>query len=192
MPRLRELDVRASLLGVRRLFGAPLIDLRLLTICSPPELALDVVAENKSLARLERLHIDAASGSFGPREPVPFVYVSDQLRAFLAATHFTSLSALTLRVHDLGDEGCALIARSGLLRQLRRLDLRYCGISDDGAEALARSPDLKNLEWLDVGGNQMTPMGAARLQEAAPEAEVKWDSTWGDYPFFDGGGDAIV
>jgi hypothetical protein len=97
---------------------------------------------------------------------------------------------LTLRIPVLGDEGCAAIARSGILRHLWRLDVRNCGITDDGAEVLARSPDLAHLERLDVGGNRITRLGAARLQESG--IHVQWDSTWGDYPFLEGGGHAIV
>jgi hypothetical protein len=192
MPRLRTLQVRASLLAVRQLFGIALPDLRSLGVYSPSELALDVLAENQSLAQLGRLYLDAGWDLRSLGEPVPFVFVADHLGPFLAAGQFASLTDLTLRAHDLGDAGCAAIARSGILRRLKRLDLRYCDITDVGAEALSRSPDLRHLEWLDVGGNQITPIGVSRLQETAPETRVQWDSTWGDYPLPDEGGDMIV
>jgi uncharacterized protein (TIGR02996 family) len=195
-PQLRELDVRASGLSHLALGRMSLPQLRSLVLDYLLISPLAVLSVNPSLARLERLFVWQRAPVPGgveedferaPDDPVDFV--NRELRLFLAA-QFDRLTDLTLRIPVLGDEGCATFARSGILRRLKRLDLRNCGITDEGAEALARSPDLKNLEWLDVGGNRITPMGAARLQEA--EIRVQWDSTWGDYPFLEGGGDAIV
>jgi uncharacterized protein (TIGR02996 family) len=196
-PQLRELDVRAAGVPWLALGRVNLPQLRSLVLDYLLTSPLAVLVVNPSLARLERLFVwqrapvpGGAEEDFerAPDDPVDFV--ARELRLFLAARQVDRLTDLTLRIPVLGDGGCAAIARSGLLRRLKRLDLRNCGITDEGAGALARSPDLAHLDVLDVGGNRITPIGVSRLQEA--QIRVQWDSQWGDYPLPDEGGDAIA
>jgi uncharacterized protein (TIGR02996 family) len=194
MPLLRVLDVRAEEVPVRDFVRLQLPNLHTLVLDYADESGLEFLSGNRSLAHLERLSI---SVRFGRQElgrefffGHPYWLPPDELRAFLTSPYFERLHDLSLRIGSLGDQGCREIARSGILRRLKRLDLRNCGITDEGAEALARSPDLAHLDRLDVVGNRITPMGAARLQESV--IRVQWDSTWGDYPLPDEGGDMIV
>jgi uncharacterized protein (TIGR02996 family) len=200
MPHLRELDIRAHGFDSFNLFsgplGGPMPNLRAFTHDFASSQVLSSLAGNNSLRRLKHLFVwwrdGAAAGTFTQEvtQDVVDEFVRHDLYVFLRLRQFDSLTDLTLRTAAMGDAGCAEIARSGILRRLKRLDLRNCGITDEGAEALARSPDLAHLDRLDVGGNRITPMGAARLKEA--EIHVQWDSTWGDYPLPDEGEDMIV
>jgi hypothetical protein len=81
------------------------------------------------------------------------------------------LRVLVLRNSDLGDEGCAEIVRSGLLRRLKVLNLRGGRVTDAGAAILAACPDLKNLEVLDVSGNALTKTGLAALRATGIRVE---------------------
>jgi hypothetical protein len=195
MTQLRELDLRAEWINRDELFTLPLPSLQGFVVDFLAHIPFAVLAGNGTLTRLERLFLCTTDER---RAPIPVNMTIEltapfdllELRTFLVAPQFSKLSDLTLRTQHLGDYVCTEIARSGVLRRLKRLDLRNCGISDNGAIALARSPDLAHLEWLDVGGNRVTPIGVSRLQEH--EIYVQWDSTWGDYPLPDEGGDAIV
>lgn len=205
MPQLQGLELRAAGVDAEALFRL-LPCLRSLFVDYLGAAPLRVLAGNSSLARLERLflHVRPAAPvgvpvapqagdsdsefelSLEPEEDWP----REHLRPFLAAPQFTNLTDLALRNSRLGDTGCQEIARSGILRRLKRLDLRNCDITDAGAEALAASPDLSRLEWLDVGGNRLTLTGVSRLEEAG--IDFRWDSQWGEYPDPPLGEDVIV
>jgi uncharacterized protein (TIGR02996 family) len=195
MAQLRELDVRAEWIDPNEFFALPLPELRALRTDFLPYLPVAVLAGNLTLMKLERLFVATTDER---RIPIPEAMTVELIapldvrdfRLFFAAGQFRGLTDLTIRSQQFGDQICAEIARSGVLRRLKRLDLRNCGISDDGAIALARSPDLAHLDVLDVGGNRITPIGVSRLQEA--EIRVQWDSQWGDYPLPDEGGDMIT
>jgi uncharacterized protein (TIGR02996 family) len=187
MPELRELDVRADRVGAPLLFSRPLPHLHTLHVDFLGFPWLKALAENQSLTNLERLFLWVRDAG-APADPTgageslpggPDEFAASELRLFLSAPHLDRLADLALRTHLIGDAGCAEIARSGVLRRLKRLDLRNCGITDTGAEALTRSPDLGHLDWLDVGANRLTPAGVARLQES--DIRVQSDSQWGEY-----------
>lgn len=194
LPNLRALDVRAEGLPVRELVQLQFPHLRVLILDFAAEAGLEMLAGNRSLANLARLAVivrfgmRAPAAAFDAYEGGRYYWLpQEELRAFVTAPYFGRLTDLTLRIDTLGDGGCREIARSGILRRLKRLDLRNCGITDAGAEALARSPDLGHLDLLDVGGNRLTPTGVSRLQEA--ETRLQHDSQWGDYFVPDAGGD---
>lgn len=206
-PQLQGLELRAAGVDAEGLFRLPLPCLRSLFVDYLAAAPLRVLADNRSLARVERvfLHVRPAGAVGVPgtaqddqSNEIDFELVleapedwgSEHLRPFLTAPQFDRLTDLTLRYSQLGDAGCQEIARSGVLRRLKRLDLRNCEITDAGASGLADSPDLRRLDWLDVGGNRLTMIGVNRLEETG--IRVQWDSQWGEYPDPPLGEDVIV
>jgi uncharacterized protein (TIGR02996 family) len=112
---------------------------------------LEILADNPSFASLERLRIHPAhsyptEGSLLRRAGVA---------ALLRSPHFPALRHLHLHASDLGDEGCADIIDSGILKRLETLDLRHGRISDAGARLLADCPDIKRLKYLSLADNEL-------------------------------------
>lgn len=125
-PQLRDLDLRAAGVVQLELARVSLPQLRSLTLDYLQSSPLAVLAGKPSLANLERLFIwvrpEPAAGQGPEGEVVDFELSLDlsgdfgvgELRPFLAARHFGRLTDLTLRIPELGDEGCEQIARSGI------------------------------------------------------------------------------
>jgi Ran GTPase-activating protein (RanGAP) involved in mRNA processing and transport len=86
------------------------------------------------------------------------------VRELLHSPHLAALKELHLRASDLGDEGCAEIVRSGILKRLEVLDLRFGRVTDTGARALAECPDVRRLRRLTLEDNQLTNAGQALLR----------------------------
>jgi hypothetical protein len=64
------------------------------------------------------------------------------------------------------DALCAVIARSGILGQLRVLVLGLDDITDMGAHALASSPELRRLERVELRAARLTEVGRQVLRAA--------------------------
>jgi uncharacterized protein (TIGR02996 family) len=187
MPQLTHLTLFAEQIP-EGVLGLSLPNLRSLTLrfvipITVPNQTLAAIpfqtlAANTSFSGLERLFLS--------NEPVVDAngHMLDStvgdLGRFLTAPRFRRLSDLTLRIPDLGNDGCVEIARSGILKRLKRLDLRQCNLTDEGAMTLTRCPDLARLERLDVGQNQLTGVGIDALLEVG--IPVQYDSQWGEFP----------
>src|SRR5262249_46896481 len=78
--------------------------------------------------------------------------------------HLKGLAELTVNLFTHGDEGCAEMGRSGVLRDLEVLDLSYGTITDEGAHALAAGTDWSRLKKLVVTGNYLSTTGVRLLR----------------------------
>jgi uncharacterized protein (TIGR02996 family) len=164
-PRLEELYLNTSLLGIEDLFALPSLDnLRVLQyyygndyMGDNPEgvYPLTVLANNSSLQRLTTLRLHP-----GRDETIDL----DQLEAVLYSSHLPSLTHLQVRMTLFGNQGCGAIVESGILRKLKVLDIGYGNMTDEGARLLAGSSDLKHLDLLDVSRNALSWRGVEELQ----------------------------
>jgi hypothetical protein len=147
------------------MFRQALPDLRVLQAYNLFDHATATLVENTSMSKLTHLlfHSHADDPCIDQRGP----YLTlDDLRRVLAARHLQSLTHLQFRLSDIGDQGCALIARSGILKRLKVLDLRHGRITDRGVGHLLACPDMKNLARLDLSRNTISAQGVARLQSS--------------------------
>lgn len=165
-PRLEELHLLARTEpndSPEAIFRLPLPNLRVLRAYHLYDHATATLAANRSLKGLTHLlfHSHADDPCFAQRAP----YLTlDDLRRVLASRHLKGLKHLQFRLSGVGDEGCALIARSGVLKRLDVLDLRHGCITDAGIRHLVGSPDLPRLTHLELSRNALTPRGIALLQ----------------------------
>jgi hypothetical protein len=146
------------------------------------ESALSGLAANRSLGRLERLHLYPWNYSYVDTIP------GNEVVALIRSRHLKSLTHLELHYYDGGDEICRAIARSGILKRLELLQLQFGDITDEGACRLAKSPDLKHLERLDLSANAIMDAGLEALRKTGVNlvAEGQVDpSTWEDLDEFD-------
>ena len=163
MPRLEELYIFADGANLEALLRMKtLANLRVMQIYHNWDYPLETLARNSAFSKLTHLLLHPkARGHWSDSE----VYITAEgVRALLASRHLQNLTHLRLRLTRLGDAGCEMIVRSGVLKRLKLLDLRHGCIGDDGARLLANCPDLKNLELLDLSRNKMTDTGIAALQ----------------------------
>jgi hypothetical protein len=86
--------------------------------------------------------------------------------------YLKGLTHLVLHQSDLGDEGCAEIIASGILKRLKVLDLWSGRITDVGARRLAECPDLQRLKRLNLAQNGLTFEGDLALMSWGIDAEV--------------------
>jgi hypothetical protein len=101
----------------------------------------------------------------------------EDLEALVHSPYLPRLAHLRLRLHNLGDRACAVLAASGLLGRLKTLDLRHGFITDEGARILAACPHLPKLELLDLSRNTLTADGIAVLKQAGVRVEVSFQGT---------------
>jgi hypothetical protein len=165
--RLEELYLNTSLPGIDRLFALPTLgNIRVLqyyygsdyTANNPAgPYPLASLANNASLKRLTTLRLHPG------REATIDLAGFD---AILRSPHLPSLSHLQVRMTTFGDQACASIVESGILKRLKVLDMGHGNLTDTSARQLAACADLKNLEVLDVSRNALTDDGVAALRGA--------------------------
>jgi uncharacterized protein (TIGR02996 family) len=171
MPRLEELLMYAHRVDTQELFALPLPHLRVLHVYHTYDYPLDVLAANQSLGNLTHLSL----WPHGLEPDDDHAYISfDAVRALVHSPHLKGLTHLHIYLSDLGDEGCAEIVRSGILKRLKVLDLWSGRISDVGAHALAACPDLRHLERLRIDQNYLTAAALAALQATGVPVESKF------------------
>src|SRR5262249_28737822 len=138
LPRLEELSLLFRADDLAEVFALPtLTNLRVLQLYHQHRYPLEVLADNPALANLTTLVCHPAS--YGGRARC--IRLED-LHALCRSPHLRSLTHLRLRLTELGDEGCAEIVESGILKRLRILDLNLGSVTDEGARELAACPDL--------------------------------------------------
>jgi hypothetical protein len=161
MTRLEELYLFAQHCETNRLFASlALTNLRVLIVYHDDAYPLEVLAANPALGNLRTLRLHPAHGYPGEECYLPRA----QVRALLHSPHLGALKELHLHGSDLGDEGCAEIVRSGILKRLEVLDLRHGSITDAGARVLAECPDVRRLRLLSLENNELTDAGRALLR----------------------------
>jgi hypothetical protein len=168
MDRVEELHLYAQAVRTDKLFALPnLTNLRVLVVYHNRMYPLEVLAANPALRNLTALRMHPAHNEDESCLPLAGV------RALLHSPHLASLKELHLRASDLGDEGCAEIVRSGILRRLEVLDLRFGRITDAGARTLAECTDVRRLRRLTLGDNQLTDASQALLKGLGIEVRCK-------------------
>jgi uncharacterized protein (TIGR02996 family) len=171
MPRLEELRMYAHRVDTRELFALPMPHLRVLHVHHTYDYPLEVLAANPSLGNLTTLALWPHALEPGDDHAyIPF----EAVRALVHSPHVKGLTHLHIYLSDLGDEGCAEIVRSGILKRLKVLDLWGGRVSDAGARALAGCPDLRHLERLRIDHNQLTAAGLAALRASGVPVESKY------------------
>jgi uncharacterized protein (TIGR02996 family) len=169
MPRLEILYLYAFEVDTDRLFALPMPALRQLIIDDIEHYPLEILAQNPTLGRLERL-------SFFPHALRPGdmnAYITfESGKALVHGPHLTSLRHLKMVNTGLGDPGCEEIVKSGVLKRLKVLILRNGCITDVGARTLAACPDLRNLERLELTGNFLTGEGRAVLEATGVPVDI--------------------
>lgn len=177
MPRLEELILYAHHVDTKALFKLPMPNLRNLEVWALTDYAIDVLARNKSLSKLETLFFFPHALEHWHTEP--YLQVQD-LRAICRSKNLTSLRKLAFKSSAVGDAGIRELAKSNLLPQLKELDLEYGCITDEGAEILARA-DLSSLDKLDISGNYLTAAGIDVLRSTGVDLVANRQYT-GDPP----------
>jgi uncharacterized protein (TIGR02996 family) len=179
LPRLEELYLFGSGIDLNNLFVLvlkSLPNLRVLQLYHATQVhRLQLLAERASCRNLTHLlihphHVANYDTSHGADEADGYqVYEEGYLPLsvvgpLLHSPNLPSLQHLRLRCSSLGDEGCAEIVASGILKRLKTLDLRHGRITHVGARTLADCPDVRNLQWLDLDRNALTARGVARIR----------------------------
>ena len=160
MPRLEELQSLVLGVGMDRLFALPLAKLRTLVVYHERDVyPLEVLAGNPAFAALETLRLHPAH-SYGGEGYLPLGAISP----LVSSPHLSSLKHLHVYASSMGDEGCAEIVRSGILRRLETLDLEHGCVTDAGARILANTPDIRHLHTLSLEHNQLSDDGVTLLQ----------------------------
>jgi hypothetical protein len=161
MANLEELYLFAHVAELGRVFALPsLTNLRVLLAYHDWEYPLESLAANSALRNLTTLRLHPRHSYPGESSYLPLA----EVRALLHSPHLSSLKHLHLRGSDLGDEGCAEVVRSGVLKRLEVLDLRFGRVTDAGARALAECPDVRRLRLLSLEDNELTDAGQALLK----------------------------
>lgn len=96
-----------------------------------------------------------------------------QLVAMLTSDRLPRVRCLVLQKADLGREGAALLAESGLLSRLKSLQLYCTDIAEAGAVELARSPKVVGLEELSLCRNKIGDGGVVALANAPHLANLR-------------------
>jgi uncharacterized protein (TIGR02996 family) len=174
MPLLQELRLFVNAFDLAELLALPtLTELRLLQVYHLDGVhRLQVLADNPACRNLTHLLLhphaltwyrnEERDEAAGYREEEGYLPLA-VIRTLLRSANLPSLQHLRLRVSSMGDEGCAEVVGSGILKRLKTLDLRHGRITDPGARTLASCPDLKRLEWLDVRENSLSDEGVGLL-----------------------------
>jgi uncharacterized protein (TIGR02996 family) len=156
MDRIADLALLAHETDTATLFALPnLTNLRSLLVYHADRYPVEILAGNPALRNLETLR-------FHPTHSYPDAeayLLWESARSLLTSPNLPALVHLHLHACDLGDEGCADIVRSGILKRLRTLDLRHGRISDEGARIFAACPDILRLEKLVLEDNELTEAG---------------------------------
>ena len=163
MPRLEQLAISARYLEAEAIGSTKLPQLKVLELERFADQPLEAIANNRSLTRLEEIHLYPRALDPGDE---PYLDLAG-MRMLCAADHMPSLCRLSLKSSHFGDEGIDLLIRSGLLGRLRSLDLEYGAVTDVGAQLLAAT-DLRRLELLNVNGNYISPERVLELRAACP------------------------
>jgi uncharacterized protein (TIGR02996 family) len=165
-PRLEELYLNTSLLGIEDLFASPtLSNIRVLQYYygtnymgdgTEGAYPLTALASNASLKRLTTLRLHPGRDA---------TVELDEMDAVLRSPHLPSLTHLQVHMTTFGNEGCRAIVDSGILQKLKVLDIGHGNMTDEGASLLAGNPDLRHLDLLNVSKNALTDRGINVLRE---------------------------
>lgn len=165
MPRLEELRLYASGRWMAEVFTLPLPRLRKLVAHHDHDYPLERLAANPSMKNLVTL--DCFPHGLEPGDDEAYIRTEGFL-ALVRSPHLPSLTHLTLRLHEIGDEAMQTFVDSGLLKQLRSLDFFGGNFTDATAHVLADCPDVRNLTRLDFTHNYFTSRGVTRLRAVVP------------------------
>lgn len=163
MPQLQELRLFARYVNAAALFSLSFPHLRTLQVYHLHDHATGILAGNASLKQLATLRFHGHASDPCYHEPGPYLTLDD-LRAVVQSPHLKSLKHLQFRVCGAGDEGCQLIASSGILHRLEVLDLKHGRITHRGATILAESPQLRNLKVINLARNALTARSIELLE----------------------------
>ncbi len=171
-PRLEELSINDSVIDVAQLFASPALgQVRVLQYyfaigrygTPGPEYPLSALSRNASLTNLHTLRLLPGRDA---EVTLP------ELGAVLRSPHLPALEGLQVRLTRDGDGLARLIAGSGVLRRLKRLDVAQGNMTDEGARLLADAEGVGGLEVLDVSRNALTRDGVAALERAGVRTVV--------------------
>lgn len=172
-PRLDELYLNTDVNDSSLLFGSPLLNrVRVFQYYfgtdyvrydqpGPGAYPLSILANNPAAANLTTLR-------FHPGRDTTLDL--GEVRALLESKHLPRLEHLQLHMTTYGDEICAPLIASGIMKRLKTLDLGYGNMTDEGARQLAACADTKHLEVLNLSRNALTPAGVAALRKAGVRA----------------------
>jgi uncharacterized protein (TIGR02996 family) len=162
LPRLESLLLMVHGVDTEALLGLPtLTHLRQLQVYHVTHYPLALLAGNPSLSNLT--HLLLKPHALEPGDTDAYIRLAG-VEALVTSPHLTSLTHLELQLSDMGDEGCAAIARSGILARLEHLSLAHGRITDAGAHLLASCPDFRHLTKLDLNNNCLSEVGIAALE----------------------------
>lgn len=154
--RLERLRLTGYDEELNAVFALPLPHLAELAVADVWRIRLAPLAANPTLGRLRRL----AVGFPWVGQP-PVLHLGD-LAAVCRSPRLTGLTVLEFHQSDAGDDGCAVLADSGLLFRLERLSLANGTVTSAGVRVLADALRTRphRLRSLDLSGN---PAAAAAL-----------------------------
>jgi uncharacterized protein (TIGR02996 family) len=156
--QLQYLELNAHRLKTKKLFTHFFPELNSLEINCTTEYPLEVLSQNPSLTKLQRLSLFPHSGRDESTLGI------DHLRAIVESLYLKKIRNLIWNSSNIGDEGCQVLVESGFLKQLKILDLSYGRITDQGVRILISSPDFKQLLMIDLSENALTSKGIQALE----------------------------
>ncbi len=159
MTRVEKLYLTVNGIGTGQLFRQRLPHLQELHLRGAASFALDVLAKNRSLGRLEDLTLEPPN-PLPEDEPSPITL--EGLRAVCRSPHLKGLKRLRLRRTDFGDDGVRELIDSGLIRRLDTLHLDGGAITDEGARLPAAVRELGKKE-VSLRDNALSPEGVRLL-----------------------------
>ncbi len=171
-PRLERLTLSASDVNADELFRLPLPNLTELAVHCLRHYPTDILADNPSLTRLRTIDFHPHA-YVNWQDPEPYLTAAD-LRAVARSPHLRSLTHLRFVCCNAGDEGCDVLAQSGLIRRLEVLDLSHGCVTDEGAFTLVRAlrEGPHNLRLVRLEDNALTGDGIAALRAAGVTVEA--------------------
>ena len=164
MPNLVYLHLITGLVDMQRLFESQISPrLEHLHVSTRAVYPLETLARNPALAGVSSLSFIPLPFEFQDESDTSYLPF-EQVRALLQSREPCETCRSQHRPQRFRRRGCALLVRSGLLKQLRSLDLNRGIITDAGARTLASCPDLKNLETLRISLNRLSKAGRRALE----------------------------
>jgi uncharacterized protein (TIGR02996 family) len=172
--QLQYLELKAHRLKTKKLFKHSFPELLSMGIHCSTDYPLEVLAQNPSLTKLQRLAFFPHGRRFGEDESHLKI---DHLKAIVESPYLKQVTHLSWNSSNIGDEGCQLLVRSGFLKQLKILDLSFGRITDEGVRLLTSSPDFQDLESIDLSENALTRQGIKELKATGINAKVSSQHT---------------
>lgn len=173
MRRIESLELSAEYLPAESLFARRTFDrLTALTMRTERYLAVSVLAENPTAARLRRLSLTVPTAERSrPNDPaweLPEGLPREEVVTLFADGAVPALTHLRLSGSALGDRGIEAMLKARFIKRLTELELTDGCLTDAAADLLAGHRDPSKLRLLNLSRNAISHAALSRLRAALP------------------------